>query len=128
MIRNVPNKYTRQNLQNELDAKARGTYDFLYLPIDFRNKCNLGYAFINMMSPLEVIKLHKALSGAKWTQSRSEKKCSISWGRLQGKQALVRHFKQSSFLKRIPPDFRPVVFYSTGSKKGQVEAYIGAPK
>lgn len=23
-----------------------GTFDFVYLPIDFRNRCNLGYCFI----------------------------------------------------------------------------------
>ena len=57
----------------------------------------------------------------KWTQSRSEKKCSISWGRLQGKQALVRHFKQSSFSSAYRQIFG--VVFCTGSR-GQVELIL----
>ena len=125
MIRNIPNKYTRQMLVDELNDLHYKQYDFIYLPIDFRNKCNLGYAFINMITPMNVINLHTNFCGASWKRSRSEKKADVKWGRLQGKQALIDHFRASSFLKRIPHDCRPISFYSSGANIGEVEYYIG---
>merc|ERR1719199_1818495 len=47
MLRNIPNKYTRDMLVEQLKWQLAGQFDFLYLPTDFRNKCNVGYAFIN---------------------------------------------------------------------------------
>lgn len=35
MIRNVPNKYTTQNLIEEINVCCKGKYDFFYLPMDF---------------------------------------------------------------------------------------------
>lgn len=39
MIRNIPNKFTQKMLQDWVDETSRGTYDFLYLRMDFRNRC-----------------------------------------------------------------------------------------
>ena len=36
MIRNIPNKYTIDDLSREIDSEHANTYDFLYLPCDLK--------------------------------------------------------------------------------------------
>lgn len=83
MIKNIPNKYTQKMLLTTIDEKFRGTYDFFYLPIDFKNKCNVGYAFINMVRPEYIVPLVQRLDRKKWEKFNSEKVCNISYARIQ---------------------------------------------
>lgn len=83
MIKNIPNKYTQKMLLTTIDEKFRGTYDFFYLPIDFKNKCNVGYAFINMVRPEYIVPLVQKLDRKKWEKFNSEKVCNISYARIQ---------------------------------------------
>ncbi|EEY68871.1 uncharacterized protein PITG_18963 [Phytophthora infestans T30-4] len=126
MIRNIPNKYTQQMLLSEINRNHRGNYDFFYLPIDFKNKCNMGYAFINFIEAALIEAFHKEFDGQKWTNFNSEKVCAISYARLQGKQAMIARFQNSSLLDKHE-SYRPLVFGSSGPNRGKPEPFP-APK
>lgn len=126
MIRNIPNKYTQQMLLAEINRNHRGNYDFFYLPIDFKNKCNMGYAFINFIEAAHIEAFHTEFDGQKWTNFNSEKVCAISYARLQGKQAMIARFQNSSLLEKHE-SYRPLVFCSSGPNRGKPEPFP-APK
>ncbi|XP_010499455.1 PREDICTED: protein MEI2-like 5 [Camelina sativa] len=109
MIKNIPNKYTSKMLLAAIDEKNQGTYNFLYLPIDFKNKCNVGYAFINMLSPELIIPFYEAFNGKKWEKFNSEKVASLAYARIQGKSALIAHFQNSSLMNE-DMRCRPIIF------------------
>lgn len=120
MIKNIPNKYTSKMLLAAIDEHHRKTYDFLYLPIDFKNKCNVGYAFINMTSPAHIIPLYQAFNGKKWEKFNSEKVASLAYARIQGKAALVAHFQNSSLMNE-DKRCRPILFDSEGPEMSEQE-------
>ncbi|CAK7336829.1 unnamed protein product [Dovyalis caffra] len=126
MIKNIPNKYTSKMLLAAIDEYCRGTYDFIYLPIDFKNKCNVGYAFINMIDPQQIIPFHKAFNGKKWEKFNSEKVASLAYARIQGKAALIAHFQNSSLMNE-DKRCRPILFHTDGPNAGDPEPFpIGA--
>ncbi|KAL2642446.1 hypothetical protein R1flu_010033 [Riccia fluitans] len=125
MIKNIPNKYTSKMLLAAIDEHHRGTYDFIYLPIDFKNKCNVGYAFINMIAPSRIVPFYQAFNGKKWEKFNSEKVASLAYARIQGKAALVAHFQNSSLMNE-DKRCRPILFHSEGPHVGdQVFTLIG---
>ncbi|GFZ00035.1 terminal EAR1-like 1 [Actinidia rufa] len=90
MIKNIPNKYSQKLLLNMLDNHCihcneqiadggdeppSSAYDFVYLPIDFINKCNVGYGFVNMTSPQATWRLYKAFHNQNWEVFNSKKIC-----------------------------------------------------
>lgn len=102
MVRNLPNKYQAADVIELLKSVGlEGTYDFLYVPIDYKNAtANLGYAFINMVDPKDSLRLFHAFAGKRWDEKGSKKVCEISYGRVQGFDALVNHFKEAKFPSR----------------------------
>ncbi|KZV29658.1 protein terminal ear1 [Dorcoceras hygrometricum] len=123
MIKNIPNKYSQKLLLNMLDNhcihcneqiadgddQPLSSYDFVYLPIDFINKCNVGYGFVNMTSPEAALRLYKAFHHQSWEVFNSRKICDVTYARLQGLEALREHFKNSKFPKDAE-EYMPVVF------------------
>ncbi|KAL5174155.1 Protein MEI2-like 1 [Glycine soja] len=122
MIKNIPNKYTSKMLLAAIDEQCKGTYDFLYLPIDFKNKCNVGYAFINMIDPGQIIPFHQAFDGKKWEKFNSEKVASLAYARIQGKGSLIAHFQNSSLMNE-DKRCRPILFHTDGPNAGDPEPF-----
>ncbi|KAI5329434.1 hypothetical protein L3X38_028831 [Prunus dulcis] len=122
MIKNIPNKYTSKMLLAAIDEQCRGIYDFLYLPIDFKNKCNVGYAFINMVDPHQIVPFFKAFNGKKWEKFNSEKVASLAYARIQGKSALIAHFQNSSLMNE-DKRCRPILFHTEGPNAGDPEPF-----
>ncbi|KAL0369229.1 UNVERIFIED_CONTAM: protein terminal ear1 [Sesamum calycinum] len=107
MIKNIPNQLRRDFLLDFLDSYCDTyslEYDFLYVPMDFRTKNNLGYAFVNFTTGGAALRFMQILQNYRWSTVKtdegsflSKKICNITWARIQGKEALVERFQNSRF-------------------------------
>ena len=109
MIKNIPNKYTISSFLDEINVVFKDTYDIFYLPIDYINKCNLGFAFINFVEPFHIILFYELYRGKKWKRFNSDKKCELLYGKYQGRQELISHFEKGKVLLFDSEDKRPLI-------------------
>ena len=109
MIKNIPNKYTISSFLDEINTYFKFTYDIFYLPIDYVNKCNLGFAFINFVEPFHIILFHELYSGKKWKKFNSDKICELLYAKFQGKKELIRHFEKGKVLLFESEEKRPLI-------------------
>jgi len=132
MLRNVPNGYTRGMLLELLNTTGfQSRYDFVYLPMDFRNGVNLGYAFVNLINNKDAVDLTEKFQGFREWISDSTKVCEVSWAHPhQGLQEHVERYRNSPVMHpSMPEDYKPMVF-----RNGQQIAFpvptkaIKAPK
>ncbi|KAH6836080.1 hypothetical protein C2S53_012048 [Perilla frutescens var. hirtella] len=120
MIRNIPNQLRRDFMLEFVDAYCNAyslEYDFMYLPMDFCKKDNLGYAFVNFTSGGDALKFKEILDDYKWGTIKTEKGfsytskkiCVVTWAKIQGKERLMKRFKDTTFACNNP-GFLPVAF------------------
>ncbi|GMI17824.1 hypothetical protein TrLO_g1786 [Triparma laevis f. longispina] len=110
MVRNIPNKYTQKMFLEEIRAGGHGDkIDFFYLPIDFKNKCNRGYAFINFVHPSFIVPFHTQYNAKPWKNFNSDKVCAITYARIQGKSAMIKRFENSALMEK-DKEYKPLVF------------------
>jgi hypothetical protein len=94
MVRNIPNKYTQKMFLAEIRDGGHGDkIDFFYLPIDFKNKCNRGYAFVNFVDSADIVAFYNQYNTQPWRNFNSEKVCAITYARIQGKAAMVKRYQ-----------------------------------
>jgi len=119
MVRNIPNKYTQQMLLSEFtdNGHGPGKIDFFYLPIDFKNKCNRGYAFVNFVNHRDIVQFYHQYFGQNWRVFNSDKICDITYARIQGKAGMLKRFENSALMEK-DEEYKPLVFVSHGEEKG----------
>ena len=120
MVRNIPNKYTQQMLLSEFSENGHGPgkIDFFYLPIDFKNRCNRGYAFVNFVDYRDIVPFHRQYFGQHWKVFNSDKICDITYARIQGKAGMLKRFENSALMEK-DDEYKPLVFVSHGADKGR---------
>lgn len=113
MLRNLPNKYTQELLVELLNNQGfTGKYDFVYLPMDFRNGVNLGYAFVNLLSHPDALQAIDIFQGFVNWDFESSKVCEVSWAHPhQGLSEHVERYRNSPVMHpSTPEEYKPMVF------------------
>ena len=92
MIKNIPNKFTREKLLELIDKNFKGSYDLFILPKDGNKNRNFGYSFINFVSSYSIPYFYHEFNGKKWKETNSQKICEISYSKFQGRNELISHY------------------------------------
>jgi hypothetical protein len=121
LLRRLPANFTRSDLLEVLDSEGfKDCYDFVYMPVDFVKWSSFGYAFINLASHKEALRMWHHFDGFTAWSSHGDAKgraCEVAWSKpLQGLSALVERYRNSPVMHEDMPDhIKPVVF-SSGQK------------
>lgn len=120
MMRNIPNKYSRDMLVERLRGDFHGHFDFVYLPMDFKNECNMGYAFINFRSIESCHAFVERYNGVGVQDClpgiASQKVVEITPARVMGLENNVRRLQTSHVIQVLMkyPDWMPLIFDKDG--------------
>lgn len=115
MLRDIPCRCTQQDLLSTINEKGfQGKYDFFYLPIDFRKRCSMGYAFINFSTSKWAREFMERFHDLRLTDF-SEKRCRCSWAARQGWEANVEVYRNGTMNRDdVPMQYAPLVFNALG--------------
>merc|ERR1719409_1817257 len=110
MLRNIPNRYSQSCLIEEINGVGfSGRYDFFYLPMDVHNRTNVGYAFINFLTPQDALRFSRTLTNYKFQQHSSQKIATVSPAHIQGLVRNLLHFSNRAVAQSRDIQYRPIV-------------------
>lgn len=98
MIRNVPCRYTRDDLVREV-SELGYRFDLLCLPHASRSYGNLGYAFVNFTTSASAALFMESFTGRQWKITKSRKLAEVVYAQLQGFDANVAKVSSHKFKK-----------------------------
>eukprot|EP00440_Ansanella_granifera_P060558 gb/GFBE01065636.1/.p1 GENE.gb/GFBE01065636.1/~~gb/GFBE01065636.1/.p1 ORF type:complete len:464 (+),score=114.58 gb/GFBE01065636.1/:1-1392(+) len=108
MIRNIPVRYTQEMLLQEWPQE--GSYNFLYLPICIKKKCNASFAFVNFITPQAAREFADRWHHARLQFFSARKALDVSLADLQGLEQNLLRCKSNKTARIRNARFQPVVF------------------
>lgn len=84
------------------------TFDFIYMPMDLRTRCNMGYCFVNFVDEFFAREFYRVFEGMGLASFNSYKVLSIHPATTRGLYANMSSFQNRS--KEIPPEYQPLIF------------------
>eukprot|EP00391_Amoebophrya_sp_Ameob2_P008412 CAMPEP_0178999326 /NCGR_PEP_ID=MMETSP0795-20121207/9989_1 /TAXON_ID=88552 /ORGANISM="Amoebophrya sp., Strain Ameob2" /LENGTH=1072 /DNA_ID=CAMNT_0020692069 /DNA_START=765 /DNA_END=3983 /DNA_ORIENTATION=- len=120
MLKNIPNKYTREMLVRRLEEDFKTLINFLYMPIDFVTECNVGYCFINFRTENAANAFKQTYN--QWHTKKvlpgynSNKIAEVSAAAVQGLYLNLERLKRSPLLPMLKANeaWQPVLFDKEG--------------
>jgi RNA recognition motif-containing protein len=111
MIRNIPTRFTSITFVKLLEEYGFGqTFNFFYLPMDFRSGKNMGYAFINFVEPEIGRNFVSKFDQRRLPVTTSRKVLEISPSRRQGLAENIALFRTSDLLNAASlPHYKPLI-------------------
>jgi hypothetical protein len=102
LLQQLPKATNRTSLSNMLDSYGfHALYDFLYVPLSYKNGKSLGFAFINFTSHAHArsaISKLSSICSAVWSQKR------------QGLTELIGHYRDTTVMGPGTPDeYKPIL-------------------
>lgn len=113
MFRNLPERFTRQNLEMLLQAEGFGAlFDFIYLPADLGSGSCFGYAFINMVTPKDAEDFVRHFQGFdRWPEADARRAVVHMSEALQGLENQIERYRNSPLMHQsVADELRPAVY------------------
>merc|ERR1711988_924561 len=91
--------------------------DFYYMPVDFNSCTNMGYAFVNFHTIDAADAFRREFDGFRLPLYQdSNKVLAVSEARVQGLQANIDRFRNSSVMVKVSDEYKPMVFDKEGER------------
>jgi hypothetical protein len=113
VLRNIPKSFSRAQAVEFLEQHDfAGTFDFVYVPFDFKFNGSVGFAFVNFVSHDIAVKAFDVLAGFSWDTTKPGKECKVNWASPhQGLEAHIAHFRNSPVMHEdVKEEYKPAVF------------------
>mmetsp|Transcript_20426 Transcript_20426/g.39907 ORF Transcript_20426/g.39907 Transcript_20426/m.39907 type:complete len:479 (-) Transcript_20426:78-1514(-) len=100
MLKNIPCRKSQEEVMSRIDQKNfTNRYDFFYLPRDVKFRANLGYAFINFLTPQDASAFKQEMDGFRFSESGSTKACAVVPAHVQGLMNNLAAFRRTEVMR-----------------------------